>query len=93
MNIYLVKQREVRGLDTCSEIVVVATDAEQAKLLHPCRHKDLEDWVGLDDDFEPSFWTSKIWVKSPEDVEITLLGKAEPRFYEQAVISYCFHAG
>jgi hypothetical protein len=97
MNLYLLTQDKARGYDTCSSIIVTAETEEEARAIHPCMAKELSAfwirWDYDDDNKEENMWRSRIWAKSPVDVEVQLLGTACPDIKGDSIIQYCFHAG
>lgn len=93
MNIYLVSQTVAKGYDTCSDMVVVAENEEEARNIHPCQHPLLEDWSGMDDDFNYEYWLSNIWAKNPSQVSVKLIGTSVLPKVKNPIICYSFHAG
>lgn len=87
MNLYLLEQREFRGYDTYSAVMVRAESPEAAKQLHPngtCTW-DGRGWARPRDfaDQPPTYaggWASSPhgWASCPDNVTVTLLGAALP---------------
>ena len=90
MNIYLLKQNHNRGYDTFDSCVVIASSAEEARLIHP--NPDLF-WNGYgwksgpnDKWFNDRYWTD------PQNVTVEEIGTALPGV-TQKVICASFNAG
>ena len=78
MNIYLLTQDEEFGYDTYDSVVVAAKTEEDAKSIHPCT---ILGWDSRGD-----------WSKSPEGVEVKLIGKAVEGTSAGVILS-SFNAG
>ncbi len=109
MNIYLVEQSDNNGYDTYDSFVCVAKSEGNARNIHPgCediedKDDNLKNWES--EYFYPSeFSTNKItgeptqartgtWALSPDYVEVTLIGKAEPSIKKEEFICKSFNAG
>ena len=79
MNIYLLHQHKHNGYDTFSGLVVVARSEAEARRIHP--------WGSWKDE------GIRVWVETPEEVEVTLLGLAEPNLRNGEKILKSYHAG
>ena len=63
MNLYLLTQNVEFGYDTYDSVVVAAKTETEAKSIHPCT---ISGWGSC----------GGCWPKSPENVEVELIGKA-----------------
>lgn len=79
-NIYLLTQSAVRGYDTYDSCVVIAKDEDDARLITPNGKVFGEDKPYSD------------WAKRPEDVSVTLIGKALKDAISEVVCA-SFNAG
>ena len=84
MKLYKVWQDQQRGYDTFSDMVVCASDVEEARSMHPC---DM-DWPNH------ASWTAPpgVWCESPADAHVEYLGEAREGLVK-SVICTSFHAG
>lgn len=78
MNLYLLTQNEVSGYDTYDSVVVAAKTETDAKSIHPCT---ILGWGSRGD-----------WPKSPDSVEVKLIGKAVEGTSAGVILS-SFNAG
>jgi hypothetical protein len=69
--------------DAYNACVVCATSEDTAKLIHPNHPDDVGDDIDWDDD---------TWVSSPDEIIVTLLGKAE-KSLEIGLICSSYNAG
>lgn len=82
MNIYLLTQDRIRGYNTYDSCIVAAQDADSARLIRP----DREIWDAK--------YPSNCWVRYPEDITVTLIGRAAAKLYKNPqVILASFNAG
>lgn len=84
MNLYLVKQRLIKGYDTYDSFVVAAEDKEEARTTHPAkllRNVPVSDW--------PEYAG---WPRDLDDIEVIFLGKADSNI-QAGVICSSFYAG
>jgi hypothetical protein len=91
MNLYKIWQTVNNGYDTYDSAVVVAKSADAARHIHPtCVHED------IDDDDMKDWWKEgyglAIWAL-PENIQVSYLGKASPRWKENTVFVASFNAG
>lgn len=89
MNIYLLKQRDREF--GCESIVVVASSVQEAVLLHPLHPNTIWQpcpgfWCQPPNDHVPEDEYRSVWANSPESVDIELIGKADTKFTEAAVL-------
>jgi hypothetical protein len=86
------------GYDTYSDAVVVSSNLDAAKLIHPsvCRSTGLMmyhyvegKWLFKDTDSEEG---DACWA-DPKDIQITCVGEASDWLGEGAVVCSSFHAG
>ena len=79
MNLYLLTQDEEFGYDTYDSVVVAAKTEEDAKSIHPCTILEWDSSGG-------------VWPKTPESVEVKLIGKAVEGTSAGVILS-SFNAG
>lgn len=63
MNIYLLSQHDRKGYDTYDSCVVYAESEELAQLIMPDGYATFGGWLNT-------------WASSPENVDVTYIGKA-----------------
>lgn len=94
MNIYLVTQDVDNGYDTYDSFVVVAENEDIARHTSPSGHYAWKNnkWNFLFESghYEPSYCSD--WCL-PDQVEVTLIGKADDKYTETTVICASFNAG
>lgn len=85
MNIYLVSRTDDWSYDEYDSMVVVAESADQAKLLNPRTGQYMtdEEWAER--------WAN--WTRSPDNLEVTLIGEASERSPEPRLILASYNAG
>jgi hypothetical protein len=84
MNLYHVSQNLVTGYDTYSDFVVCAIDQNAARSIHP-----VDGHIMNEEDLDDTY---QCWAKSPKDVMVEYLGKADDRI-KPGIICSSFHAG
>ena len=84
MNLYKLTQNENTGYDTFSCIIVCAESETKARLIHPYGESDA--WK------EDELWKDSAWASSPQNVNVTLIGKAV-KDLKAGIICRSFHAG
>lgn len=95
MNLYIIWQTKNTEYDTYDSAVVVAESEEEAVQIHPGYEAGYE--AGYED-WNEKTWRQEqgnygTWVKSPEDVQVRYLGKAEPNLQKNHVVLASFNAG
>ncbi len=82
MNLYLLAQDENNDYNTCDSCIVAAKTSTEARYIHPWGEEIIRDR-----------WESDRWCHYPENVKVTLIGRAEDNIRENSVVSYSFNAG
>lgn len=88
MNLYLLMQTKNNGYDTYDSCIVVATDEESAKKIHPSEHHGSGEWWLNTETFGPIGCWAPI-----DEVEATLIGTASPECKPGTVLCASFNAG
>lgn len=87
--LYLISQEERSGYDTYSNAVVTAASPEAARNIHPSHF-----CAPFSSEEGPKDWErSHAWARSPDKVNVQLLGEAHVDIPNNVVIVYSFHAG
>ena len=85
MNIYLLTQTENNNPGSADSVVVVASSVEAARRMRPVSFKKATwtpDWFPVYDD---------CWARTPEQVEVRLLGTADSRFNYACLLCASFN--
>ena len=94
MNIYLVHQSVNSGYDTFDRFIVVAENEEIAKHTSPSGFyiwkNEVWNFCYSDGTYKPS--SHNAWCL-PNEVQVTLIGKADEKYNETTVILNSFNAG
>ena len=85
MNLYRLSQSVNNGYDTYDSCVVVAPDPMTASLISPL--------YGVDVSEHRRDWSSDSSWAEPKDVDIKLLGLADPSLEEYSVVISSYNAG
>jgi hypothetical protein len=100
MNIYRISQTENVDYDTWDSAIVVASDADEARRMHPSGREYYPKYMDMpSESYDPdslTMWkyTYNGWASKPEAVTVELVGVADPdRYTESQVICSSFNAG
>jgi hypothetical protein len=97
--LWKIKQDKNNDYDTYSDAVVVSSNPEAAKRIHPSvdsqTGQPMMKWVegtGWCNSWNGEFRGPDGWV-NPEDIEVTCVGQASDWLGEGSVVCRSFHAG
>lgn len=97
MNIYLVWQEVNSGYDTYSDMVVIASNEDEAKRISPCGFRiwsDIHDtWLFVYADGRREKEGNSVWADHIDQVQVSYIGIADKRFDEKQILCSSFHAG
>lgn len=98
MYIFLLTQTSNRGYDTYDSCVVIASGPEAASLMHPDEDKkwleSMGKW-GMKYDYNDEWFTEHdegCWAP-PDEVKVTLIGRAKVDYDNPKVVCASFKAG
>ena len=97
--LWKLKQSKNNDYDTYSDAVVVSSNPEAAKRIHPAvdshtgqRMAVWDEVTGWRNSWDGGSYGTRGWVR-PENVEVTCVGEAADWLGEGAVVCASFHAG
>jgi hypothetical protein len=101
MKLFLISQSENTGYDTYDSVVVVATNIEEARRIHPDSWSDVVFDPDRDKWMQPQWGTNELkvyqgysWASHPSHVRVEYLGEAaESVGLTKPIICASFNAG